>query len=89
MPSLSQIQNFFKGLRRKFRESYNIDDIKEFLLALSWDNDLSGDDFLVLVKSWVMALMKTTFKLVSQAKIFLLDFINNLIVIKIFQFIEH
>ena len=45
MPNLSQIQNLVKGLRRKFRESNNINDIKEFLLSYQWDTNLSGDEF--------------------------------------------
>ena len=46
MHSSSQIQNFAKGLVRKFCESNNIDEIKDFLFVKSWDYDLSGDDFL-------------------------------------------
>ena len=41
MSNLSQIQNLVKTLRKKFRNSNNIEEIKQFLAQYEWDKDLS------------------------------------------------
>ena len=47
MPSLEQIQNYIRNRRYRIGELNDIDELKEFIQSLKYDDDLADDDIFV------------------------------------------